>query len=461
MSARTVQQKKGAPLPDQITGHDEICLTMKMPYAPEYVAAVRGVLSLLGKWWHWEKTYEAGDTRATEAATYWRDFLETINFTFDCTGIAVEPITNLRFVDCALQYSYDFGQTWLVVEGFDPECFKGDKGDPGADCNDCANPEPDEDDGGVDNPDLPPGDGTRCDVANFVANSILDNYYIPLLESYGEQVIDNELTIEEFIRRFIPAYFPITALTALTQLLAGLDLAAVTAKLNDANDATNREEFACDLYCVLNEEGNITASVYAEWKSKIGGNPDYTGNFQADILAFLETIPLYQLRVEAGLAADFGGTADCSECDCDDCPEEEQILTVIDATEGTWSTALVTYGNGSSVPIRQSRNWWEGDMVVTLPGEWCITSVRVCLANQSGRGYARTWVELGGQVAPEIVTKQTTTCNANLAASNNFDFATPIRASSIRIRGGMPSGSGNTNAPPVVHCIRILHNEND
>lgn len=66
------QRKKGWILPESVEGHPLICVSMLIPDVPEYRAAYRGALQELGKWWNWEKT---GDTRATQAAQYWRRLL--------------------------------------------------------------------------------------------------------------------------------------------------------------------------------------------------------------------------------------------------------------------------------------------------------------------------------------------------------------------------------------------------
>lgn len=78
------QKSAGYLLPEQIDGHDLICLRVNVPNVREYRAAVRGALYELTKWWNWEKTYQAGDTRATRAAAYWRELIAGTLYIGDC-----------------------------------------------------------------------------------------------------------------------------------------------------------------------------------------------------------------------------------------------------------------------------------------------------------------------------------------------------------------------------------------
>jgi microcystin-dependent protein len=70
------QKNAGFLLPDPITGYDLLCVSLKIPNHYHYRAAFRGVLKKLTEWWVWEKSYQPGDTRASQAAFYWRDLIE-------------------------------------------------------------------------------------------------------------------------------------------------------------------------------------------------------------------------------------------------------------------------------------------------------------------------------------------------------------------------------------------------
>lgn len=69
----------GYPIPDQITGHPKRCLTIQVPDDTLYLAVIAGAIHSLGQWFNWDKTGIPGDTRATQAAAYWRnEFLPTL-----------------------------------------------------------------------------------------------------------------------------------------------------------------------------------------------------------------------------------------------------------------------------------------------------------------------------------------------------------------------------------------------
>lgn len=79
---------KGQPLPDQIDGFDLVCLTTKIPNDPKYIAAVHGVFKRLEHYSWWEKSGEPSDTRAAQAAAYWR----LLNNQFLTIEECVEPL---------------------------------------------------------------------------------------------------------------------------------------------------------------------------------------------------------------------------------------------------------------------------------------------------------------------------------------------------------------------------------
>lgn len=69
------QKNAGYLLPEQLTGHELLCVDLLIPDADEYRAAFLGAIYTLADWWNWEKTYQPGDTRASQAAFYWRGLL--------------------------------------------------------------------------------------------------------------------------------------------------------------------------------------------------------------------------------------------------------------------------------------------------------------------------------------------------------------------------------------------------
>jgi hypothetical protein len=82
------QKNAGYLLPEQITGHDLICVQLYIPNVPQYRAAFLGQLHELGKWWIWEKSYSGDDKRASEAAQYWRGLIyQTLEIGAACSEL--------------------------------------------------------------------------------------------------------------------------------------------------------------------------------------------------------------------------------------------------------------------------------------------------------------------------------------------------------------------------------------
>lgn len=69
------QKNAGWLLPEQLTDHPLLCVKMLIPDNDEYRAAFLGAIDSLQEWWNWEKSYQPGDTRASQAASYWRQLI--------------------------------------------------------------------------------------------------------------------------------------------------------------------------------------------------------------------------------------------------------------------------------------------------------------------------------------------------------------------------------------------------
>jgi len=98
-------------LPDTLTGHDLLCVTLKIPNNLEYRAAFMGAIHMLEVWFNWEKT---GDTRAAQAAAYWRSLIDEYLTVSENCGGTVDFRQNPDD-SCQLQYSNDGGATWLLA----------------------------------------------------------------------------------------------------------------------------------------------------------------------------------------------------------------------------------------------------------------------------------------------------------------------------------------------------------
>lgn len=163
------QQTRGYLLPEQIDGHDLICVRMKIPNDPDYKAAFYGALTELTKWWNWEKR---GDNSGSEAAAYWRLLIYQYLRFADCDELAILgdcEMSQLRFCTKKNEdgstinyYSVNDGCTWNEFEVCDDSWV--------VTPTDPVNPV---DDPG-DTPDLA-GSFTNCQLMNSVIHNIVQD----------------------------------------------------------------------------------------------------------------------------------------------------------------------------------------------------------------------------------------------------------------------------------------------
>lgn len=109
------QKKSGFLLPDNLTGDGSLCVQFRIPNAAEYVQAVKGHIYELAKWWSWERSFQTGDTRATEAATIFRTYiLETLTFSEECGEMSF-LLRQSAENPCILEQSVDGGLNWTFA----------------------------------------------------------------------------------------------------------------------------------------------------------------------------------------------------------------------------------------------------------------------------------------------------------------------------------------------------------
>lgn len=111
---------KGYLLPAEIV-HDLICVTLKIPNAPEYRAAFRGQLKGLTEWWNWERRADKGNIAA---ADYWRQIINEHLIIQDCYELDFLGCDDMaQFEMCwfdteggrVLRYTLNGGCTWVDV----------------------------------------------------------------------------------------------------------------------------------------------------------------------------------------------------------------------------------------------------------------------------------------------------------------------------------------------------------
>lgn len=75
----------GWRLPDQIEGHDLVCLSIPVPNDPHHRAALWGALTMLTDWWNWQRESYPNE-RAHAAAAYWLELLTPLMVRDTCTA---------------------------------------------------------------------------------------------------------------------------------------------------------------------------------------------------------------------------------------------------------------------------------------------------------------------------------------------------------------------------------------
>jgi hypothetical protein len=107
------QKQAGFSLPETIEPGTlkHICVTF--PDTDEYTRAFYGAVTSLCKWWNWEKSYNAGDERAKEAAELWRNEL-LFSVVDSCEGGGDMPVQLRENPSdaCLIEQSFDDGVTW-------------------------------------------------------------------------------------------------------------------------------------------------------------------------------------------------------------------------------------------------------------------------------------------------------------------------------------------------------------
>lgn len=108
------QAKRGYLIPNPVTGYDLICVRMKIPDHPTYIANFFGAITELQKWFNWEENRE--NTNRFEAADYWRKLIAENLEVGDCCDI------QYQMIDCdTLEFSLD-GEDWTEIANFS-DCF--------------------------------------------------------------------------------------------------------------------------------------------------------------------------------------------------------------------------------------------------------------------------------------------------------------------------------------------------
>ena len=113
------QKHRGYLLPETVTGHQLMCVSMMIPRDDTYIAAFKGQILELTKHWKWEKSGQPDDRRAADASRYWRQLIEDTMVFDDCnpeTSGCIEFAPNSAIIEWLPQDP--FKEPELVPEGY-------------------------------------------------------------------------------------------------------------------------------------------------------------------------------------------------------------------------------------------------------------------------------------------------------------------------------------------------------
>jgi hypothetical protein len=222
----------------------------------------------------------------------------------------------------------------------------------------------------IEPPDPDEGQDGACQVATAVTDWILDRY-IAILTQFLEDVIGNGMSLLDFSDAALDLLGlanPITAVGNFFAWIASQQAQGALDNLNCAQDAGTRDALICHLYCLLPENGDLTAEIYTEWMAEI--NADTTIACRADITAFMASIPIAEVRTEAVAAVVFDIASDCSSCDCG-CGSECYLVFGSHIADGVYQSASMA-PQGAPFPHRVRFSACPGEPDSIPPGLFTV-----------------------------------------------------------------------------------------
>jgi len=260
-------------------------------YNPAWAAVLAAACSQLTQLASWAGTPEE-KTLAVLRATNLKIQLQEFE---DCDdmGCCVPPLTRINN-DGSIDMSNDGGTTWTPATGQD----------------DPRNPT-------VIFAPLPgdPGMTKRCEAANSIVTAFEKSqqaYYQAKLSS------ETDAQLAAILLTFLVAVGVIATGGALALLGAGIAVIVTTSDAESFNAAFTDDvwsAFLCKIYCAMDGQGQLTDSDVRSIQADMAGLGGIAGSWFNSILKAMTG----QSMSNYG-SLGYGGTRDCSECDCGICP---------------------------------------------------------------------------------------------------------------------------------------------
>lgn len=407
MAKKTQAEQRGYLLPETINP-PQVSICICIPCDKNHALAFLGQLNDLGYWWTWERDDEK---RGKDAARVWRDIYDDVNrqlnqcgvFDMSC-GCDDKPTRQRINDDGLLEVSYDDGVTWQVDTTDDPR---------------------------FSNPILPPPDGApdACARANSIVTAIRElqqNEYEALLAGTNlAQTIYNLLAAFIGIVIVVPVAIIPAIIALLISAAVNFILDMIPEDFDNAFTEETWQDLLCILYCEMSTDGSFSQTQWMTVKnrvvSEIGGYAGIT--WLHDVINLMGAVGLTNAA-----RLGYGGTRDCSECDCTNtwCYEFDFVLN--DGGWETFASSGVHFGT-----------WDSGT-------GWAYTDATNV---QSGVTTAHRQVAIGVDFDPTILTRVLVTYDYTGGSYDNTSliaFAVQLDGGAVIsiARSGMSNGDGQT-----------------
>jgi hypothetical protein len=264
------QRNAGWLLPEQIDGYTEfVCYQVSVPNVIEYRSAFYGALQELAKWWNWDKTYEVGDTRATQAAAYWRELLSVLG---DCEDTLFD-IRQKPGAPCIIQKTPN-GTLWIdavdmtkcpvrvrinagIVQWYNPGTGTWENTDGGDERTDGDAPAP--------WPTVPPGEDGAC----LTAENITAFYQTGLTQLRADLTAGRDITaIAAGLTGLASLFIPGAIFGAIALSISAAGFALGVAGLDDMLQQSHLDNFKCEIYLAAESDGSITAAGFTAARAR-------------------------------------------------------------------------------------------------------------------------------------------------------------------------------------------------
>lgn len=312
------QKADGWEIPDPIDGYSEfVCYQVLVPNVREYRAAFMGTVRQLEKWWNWEKSYTPGDTRATQAANYWRNLLESLEP--DNCEATLFDIRQKPDSPCIIQKTFTNGSIWLdaidmtkcpvkvrinngIVQWFNPGTGQWENTEGGDERTNGTYEPP--------WPTVPPGQNAAC----LTAANITAIYQTGLTQvRAGLEAGLIPVSIAAGLTGLASAFIPGAIFGAISLSICSAAFALGIAGLDDMLQQSHLDNFQCSLYCNAESDGTFTAAGFTAARSDMGS---WASGIELTIIqTWLDgfgSVGLNRQGNAAGVTA-----ANCEDCDCD------------------------------------------------------------------------------------------------------------------------------------------------